>query len=118
MPIRTYEDLEVWNEAIALVRAVYELSHGFPPDERYGLTSQMRRASVSVPSNIAEGHQRGSTSQYLHFLSIARGSLGELDTQLVISGELGYCLTAELGTIRRDVRALRAKLGRLMRALR
>jgi four helix bundle protein len=80
----------VWRDAIALVESVYRWSSEFPESERFGLTSQVRRAAVSVPSNIAEGAARRSTGEYLHFLSIARGSLSELDTQPQIAQRLGF----------------------------
>jgi len=84
---------------MSLVEQVYACSARYPDDERYGLTAQSRRAAVSVPSNIAEGAARRSTQEYVHFLSIARGSLSELDTQLQISERLGY------GAIAPDTRA-------------
>lgn len=87
---RKHHELRVWQTAIALVREVYVLTAAFPADERLGLTSQMRRAAVSVPSNIAEGAARHTQKEFLHFLGLARGSLSELDTQLVIARELGY----------------------------
>ncbi len=73
-----------------MVTAVYRLSSTFPPDERYGLTSQIRRAAVSIPSNIAEGAARQSSREFLQFLSVARGSLSELETQLLVARNLGY----------------------------
>lgn len=88
--IKTYRDLEVWIAAIDLVEGVYRASAKWPSEERFGLTSQIRRASVSIPSNIAEGYGRGSDKELLRFLSIARGSLRELETQLVIAHRLGY----------------------------
>ncbi|MDB5887652.1 MAG: hypothetical protein JWM03_524 [Rhodocyclales bacterium] len=87
---RKHRDLLVWQHAIALVTAVYRITATFPDSERFGLTAQMRRAAVSVPSNIAEGVARNTTREYLHFLGIARGSLSELDTQFVIAAELAY----------------------------
>jgi len=87
---RPHERLDVWRDSMELVEMIYTLSSGFPGSERFGLTSQMRRAAVSVPSNIAEGAARRSTPEYLRFLSIARGSLSELDTQLQIAIRLGY----------------------------
>jgi four helix bundle protein len=88
--MRKHQQLRAWQQAIDLVELVYHETRGFPDDERYGLTSQMRRAAVSVPSNIAEGAGRGSTKDFIRFLMIARGSLSELETQLIISQRLGY----------------------------
>ena len=86
---RPHESLEVWRDAMDLVEAVYRFSATFPDTERFGLTAQLRRAAVSVPSNIAEGAARRSTPEYLRFLSVARGSLSELDTQQQIATRLG-----------------------------
>ncbi|MGB2639026.1 MAG: four helix bundle protein, partial [Candidatus Acidiferrum sp.] len=83
-----YKDLLVWQKGMHLAKLVYKLTTRFPSEERYGLTSQMRRAAVSVPSNIAEGQARRGTNEFLQFLSIAEGSLAELDTQLSLSVEL------------------------------
>jgi four helix bundle protein len=87
---RKHHDLQAWQFAIQLVKDVYALTSSFPTSETYGLTNQMRRAAVSVPSNIAEGAARNSAKEFLHFLGMARGSLSELDTQLVIAREIGY----------------------------
>jgi four helix bundle protein len=89
-PKRPHEDLSVWQQAMSLVEQVYACSASYPGDERFGLTAQLRRAAVSVPSNIAEGAARRSTPEYIRFLSIARGSLSEMDTQLQIAARLGY----------------------------
>ncbi len=86
----THRDLIIWQKAMTLVEYVYRVTQGFPDEECYGLTSQVRRASVSVPSNIAEGHARQTTKEYIHFLSISRGSLLEVDTQLEISLRLKF----------------------------
>lgn len=88
--MRKHHRLLVWKESIELVKQVYELSSHYPKDELYGLTSQMRRAVVSVPSNIAEGAARDSSAEFVRFLIISRGSLSELETQLLIAKELGY----------------------------
>ncbi len=85
---RPHEDLKVWQDAMNLVEAVYTFSGAFPESERFGLTAQVRRAAVSVPSNIAEGAARRSTQEYLRFLSVARGSLAELDTQCQLAVRL------------------------------
>jgi four helix bundle protein len=87
---RPHENLEVWKDSLDLVESIYRLSATFPPDERFGITAQLRRAAVSVPSNIAEGAARRSTKEYLRFLSMARGSLSEADTQLKIARRLGW----------------------------
>lgn len=87
---RKHHDLQVWQIAIQLVKDVYILTASFPSSETYGLSSQMRRSAVSVPSNIAEGAARHSNKEFLHFLGIARGSLSELETQVVIAKEIGY----------------------------
>ena len=86
---RPHHELDVWKDSIALVESVYRHTAGFPADERYGLTSQLRRAAISVPSNIAEGAARRSRKEYLHHLSMARGSLSEIETQLLIARRLG-----------------------------
>lgn len=88
--ISSYQDLIVWQKGIALVERVYSASKSFPDEEKFGLTSQMRRCAVSIPSNIAEGWGRGKNKYYRHFLTIARGSLLELETQTIISERLGY----------------------------
>ena len=90
MVIKSYRDLIVWQKAMDLVEVVYKMTQSFPNEECYGLTSQIRRAAVSVPSNIAEGHSRKSSKEFLHYLSIAYGSLGELETQIQIAQRLTY----------------------------
>jgi len=94
--MRPHHNLKVWRDAMVLVRRVYELSAGFPKDERFGLIAQMRRCAVSVPSNIAEGAARASSKEFAHFLMVARGSLSELDTQLRIAHDLGFADTSEV----------------------
>ena len=86
--INTYRDLKVWQKSMALVISVYTFTKSFPKDELYGLTPQLRRCAVSIPSNIAEGYGRNSTKDYVRFLRIAMGSLFELQTLLEISGKL------------------------------
>ncbi len=90
MAVRDYRDLIVWQKAMDLVELLYRRTKSFPREELYGLTSQMRRAAVSIPSNIAEGQARRTTRDFMHFLSIARGSLKELETQIIISHRLDY----------------------------
>jgi len=88
--VRDFTDLRVWQNGVALSIDIYRSTRAFPPDERFGLRSQLRRAAVSVPSNIAEGHTRNRSGDYLRFLGIARGSLAELKTQIVIARELDF----------------------------
>lgn len=87
---RPHERLDVWRDAMLLVETVYRHTSTFPDSERFGLTAQIRRAAVSIPSNIAEGAARRSTADYLRFLSIARGSLSELDTQIQLASRLSF----------------------------
>jgi len=88
--ISSFKDLLVWQKAIVIVKEVYLLTQKLPEEEKFGLVSQMRRCSVSIPSNIAEGWGRNSTKSYIQFLRIARGSLFELETQLIICKELAF----------------------------
>jgi len=90
MPLQTYKELKVWQKAIDLVEQVYLLTKELPNDEKFGLVSQMRRAAVSVPANIAEGYGRTHRGDYLRHLSVARGSLLELETHLVMAGRLRF----------------------------
>ena len=99
-----------------LVTRVYSVANTFPADERFGLTSQVRRASVSVPSNIAEGAARGSRKEFIHFLTIARGSLSELDTQLRIARNLEFL--ADIDSLITDVERLQAAMGSLIKSQR
>ena len=85
-----YKDLNTWQKAMDLTTEVYRLTKKLPKDELYGLTNQLRRAAVSIPSNIAEGNARFSTKEYLHFLSITRGSVAEVETQLLLCVRLKY----------------------------
>jgi four helix bundle protein len=114
---RDYRDLVVWQKGILLVRRVYELTAAFPTDERFGLVSQMRRAAVSIPSNIAEGQARRTTGEFIQSLSHAEGSVAELDTQLIIAIDLGYCTRAGAEDIFDLVMELRRMLNALRRRL-
>jgi four helix bundle protein len=99
---RRHYDLDAWQVAIDLVKDVYCLTASFPAHENFVLTSQIRRCAVSVPSNIAEGSARLTAREFIHFLGIARGSLSELDTQLIIARELGYLTTDQLPSEKLD----------------
>jgi four helix bundle protein len=97
--VKNYQDLIVWQRAMDLVVDVYRLTKSFPKEELYGLTNQMRRASVSIPSNIAEGHARKSRAEYVNFLSIAQGSRAEVETQMLIAKRLGYLTPEETSPV-------------------
>jgi len=97
--VRHYRDLLVWQKAITWVECVYAETKTWPSDERFGLISQVRRAAVSVPSNVAEGCARRSTPEFLRFLSIARASLAEAETQLIIAQRLAYLDEVGLGRL-------------------
>ena len=113
MEVKSYRDLVAWQKAMELVVAVYALSHALPREEIYGLTSQMRRAAVSVPSNIAEGQGRASRGEFRNHLGIAYGSLMELETQLILAQRLGYVRPTQIeGTV-----ASAAEVGRLINGL-
>ena len=88
--IRSYQDLRAWQTGRVLVKAIYEATAAFPPDERFGLTAQVRRAAVSVPSNVAEGYGRGTRKDYIHFIQTARGSLYEMETQVILADDIGF----------------------------
>jgi four helix bundle protein len=115
----THKDLEVYQLSLDLVERIYKLTTEFPDSEKFGLTSQLRRASISLPSNISEGSSRGSTKDFIRFLYIASGSLSEIETQLVIAERVGYMsfekdLQNQIITIRkmvyRLIQALKKKL--------
>ena len=91
----THKDLEVWKQAIDFVTSIYEVTKNFPDEEKFGITSQIRRAAVSIPSNISEGAARNSDREFLHFLYIALGSAAEIETQLTISEKIKYCTFSE-----------------------
>ena len=114
---RSYKDLVVWQKGIALAKLVYSLTRSFPTEERFGIVAQMRRAAVSIPSNVAEGQARHTTGEFIQAISHAEGSVAELDTQLILSIELKFCgsTAAEpiftlVSEIRRMLNALRRKL--------
>ncbi|MCF7822753.1 MAG: four helix bundle protein [Candidatus Marinimicrobia bacterium] len=106
----THKELDVWKEAIDLVTKIYKMTADFPDREQFGLVSQMTRAAISVPSNIAEGAARGTSKEYVRFLNISLASLSELETQLIISQNLGYSVTLEIFS---DVENIQAKLYKL-----
>jgi four helix bundle protein len=118
VPVKSFQDLEIWQRAIDLAESVYRISESFPRDERFGMTSQMRRASVSVASNIAEGWGRGSRAEFVRFLAIARGSLYELITQLTIARRIGYISPERAPALSEEMATLSRMLLSQLRALR
>ena len=117
--IRSYKDLVVWQKGIDLVEEVYRLTAQFPNHERYGLAGQIQRAAVSVPSNIAEGHERRHLNEYLQHLSIAQASLAEVETQLEIARRLKYIpqndsvgIEKQTDSLGRQIRSLRNSLAK------
>jgi len=115
--IKSFKELRVWQGAMGLVESVYRLSLAFPPEENYGLKSQIRRAAVSIPSNIAEGHTRASTREYLNHLSIAQASLAEVETQLEIAVRLRYLPGEQVNPAAADIQTLGRQLHALRKAL-
>lgn len=97
--IKSYKDLGVWKKGMSFVTVIYKLTACFPSEERFGLITQLRRAAVSVPSNIAEGHSRRGRKDYIQYISIAIGSVAEIETQLLIAESLEYVKTNELELI-------------------
>ncbi|MEW6102436.1 MAG: four helix bundle protein [bacterium] len=115
--MKNYKELEVWKKAINLVIEIYKITKSFPLEERYGLTSQIQKSVVSIPANIAEGWGRSSTKEYIQFLIIARGSLMELDTHLIISQKLNYIQIEILEGIQREIESIGRMLNRLIQSL-
>lgn len=113
MQVNSYQDLNVWKEGMRLTLSIYKLTSNFPDHERFGLTSQMRRCAVSVPSYIAEGHARLSTREYVRHVSIALGSLAELETQLHLAKALSYAESS----VFTDLFVKSSQLGKQLRSL-
>jgi four helix bundle protein len=112
-----FRDLRVWQAGMDLVVQIYRLSDDFPKHELYGLTSQLRRAGVSVPSNIAEGHTRSHLREYLQHVAMAQGSLAEVQTQIEIAARLGYCSSDDASRLLQEATALARQLYALRNAL-
>jgi four helix bundle protein len=114
---QSYKDLVVWQKGIALAKFIYGITARFPSEEKFGLVSQMRRAAVSIPSNIAEGQARHTTGEFIRFISHAEGSVAELNTQLILAVELNFCSSESanpafdlMEDLRRMLNGLRRKL--------
>ena len=111
--LKNYKELKVWLKSYQLCLNIYKITKGFSKEEKYGLTSQIRRAAVSVPSNIAEGYGRKTTPEYIRSLYIAYGSNCELETQILLAGDLGYIKSAQLKEVQKDL----AEVERMLKAL-
>lgn len=114
---KSYKDLLVWQKGLVLVSSIYHLSRGFPQDERFGLVAQMRRAAVSVPSNIAEGQSRRTRGEFIQFISHSEGSLAELETQILIAIDLKFCTKEEATRTLAQVEELQKMLNGLRQKL-
>ncbi len=111
--LKNYKELKVWQKSYKLCLDVYRITGFFPKDEMYGLTSQMRRSAVSVPSNTAEGYGRKTTADYIRFLYIAYGSLCELETQIMLAGDLNYLDDGKLEGLKANI----SEVERMLKAL-
>ncbi|MDD4374252.1 MAG: four helix bundle protein [Bacteroidales bacterium] len=105
--MKTHHDLDVWNKSITFVTAIYKVTESFPKTEVYGLTNQIRRSAVSIPSNIAEGAGRTSLKEFAQFLSITLGSVAELETQLIVSNNLGFLTKENFDLLLKDLISIR-----------
>ena len=117
MTVNSFRDLRVWQAGMDLVEKIYRFTQTFPTQETYGLTNQLRRAAVSIPSNIAEGHSREHTKEYLNFLSVTQGSLAELQTQIEIATRLGYLAPSIAAELSDDSVSLSKQLYALRNAI-
>ena len=115
--LKNFKELKVWQKSYQLCLDVYKVTKGFPKEEKYGLTSQIRRASVSIPSNIAEGYGRRTTPDYVRSLYVAYGSICELETQIMLCGDLTYIEEENLRGIQNDIREVERMLKALIRSL-
>jgi four helix bundle protein len=115
--LKNYKELKVWQRSYQLCLEIYKTTKRFPKEETYGLTSQIRRSAVSVPSNIAEGYGRKSTLDYIRSLYIAYGSNCELETQILLSGDLNYIEAAKLGKLKDDIGEVERMLKALIKSL-
>lgn len=115
--IKSFKELRIWQKGIELVKDIYKLTANFPKEEVYGLTSQMRRSAVSIPSNIAEGFKRFHSKEYMQFLHIALGSAAELETQIIISKELGFINESELQSVSENIDHLSKMISALLNKL-
>lgn len=115
--MKTHRDLKVWNDSISFVTKIYQITNNFPKEELFGITSQIRRAAVSIPSNIAKGAARTSKKEFNNFLSIALGSASELETQLIISKNLNYLDIESFNNTTDDLTQIQRMIGGLMKSI-
>jgi len=115
--VQSYRDLIVWQKSIVLAKTIYQVTAKFPGEEKFGLIAQMRRAAVSVPSNVAEGQARNTTGEFIQFISHAEGSAAELDTQLHLSVEFGFVATSDATPVFAAIDEIRRMLNSLRRRL-
>ena len=115
--LKNYKELNFWQKSYELCLKIYRITAKFPNEERYGLTSQIRRSAVSIPSNIAEGYGRKTTVDYIRMLYISYGSVCELETQILLAGDLGFIEKGELGTIKKDIAEIERMLKSLIKSL-
>jgi four helix bundle protein len=115
--LRTHKDLDVWKQSIELVTEIYGITKSFPKDELYGLVNQIRRAAVSIPSNIAEGAARKNNKEFIQFLYIALGSISELETQIIICQKLSYLNQIKSGNLLEEIIQIRSLLIGLIKFL-
>jgi four helix bundle protein len=115
--LKNYRELKVWQRSYRLCLEIYKITKRLPNEERYGLTSQIRRAAVCVPSNMAEGYGRKTTPEYIRFLYIAYGSICELETQILLSGDLGYIETGNLEILQEGIGEVERMLKALTKSL-
>ncbi len=115
LKITSHKDLDVWKKSIVLVRDIYSVTRLFPEDEKFGIVQQIRRSAISVPTNIAEGAGRTSKKEFAYFLSVAQGSLAELETQILISRDLKY--VSEIESFEYQIKSIRLMIRGLIRML-
>jgi len=118
MPLKGYKKLDVWRKGIEIVELIYEISKKLPKEERYGLTSQMQKAAISIPSNIAEGYSRGYRKEFHRFCQMALGSCSELETHMIIADRQGYLLNEDFTKLEECLSYESRMLWKLIKSLR
>ena len=115
--LKNYKELNVWQNSYELCLMIYGITAEFPAEERYGLTSQIRRSAVSIPSNIAEGYGRKTTTDYIRMLYISYGSVCELETQILLAGDLGFIENSKLEIVKKNIAGIERMLKALIKSL-